>query len=393
MSDGFDVVWGEQRAGLRRFLIGLSRDIDLAEDLLQEVYLRASAGFGEFRGGDLHSWLTTIARNAYREHFRRMYTRVEVPYDGATDLPVQDAPGSDQDALLMDIRQAIREIDPSLATALIMRHCGGFTYKQIADRLGCPVGTAKWRVSEAVDRLRGILGAPRKEAATMKCTDLTGGLLLDYVEGKLPVRKLQAVRKHMEKCPACAQRLRETAEVLRSLDQVEAEYKATCAIEIDDDGITTVYMWFSMPNNDDAEMRSINLQQGGVEYMTIQGEEVTLELLPGEPAAEGMMSYTAKLPKSVAPGGEVRMHAVAKHPPGPKTVRKLEDGRWRFGPGKLTLTEELLYRAAVRIPEGARLLDAAPEPTEVRNAATTTVIWQGTCPPDGVFEFSVDYEI
>lgn len=399
MSRDIESIWAEHREYVRRVLIGLSRDLDLADDLAQEVYLRASAGFGSYRGGDARAWLAAIARNAHHDHFRRMYTRSEVPYDDTTEQASDETLGSSRDVLLISIRSAVGELDPALRNALLLKHYGGFTYKEIAERFGCPVSTVKWRVGAAIDRLRDSLGVPQKEAAAMKCTDLTGAMLLDYLEGELPPRSMRTVGRHLEQCPDCAQRLEEIAWVLRALDLVEADWKSTSFIEIDSEGFTTGYMWLSMPNKADDPMESMTLQQNGLEYMTVQGEEVTLEPLPEEPAPEeiqlsmGMRPYKAHLPQPVPLGEEVRMHMVVKHPPGPDTARLVDDGHWRFGPGRLTLTEELLYAVAVRLPDQARLLAADPEPTEVKSDTHTTLVWRGILPPDGCFEFSADYEI
>lgn len=173
-------LWESHRDYLKRVLIALTRDLDLADDLLQETYLRASQGFSGYRGGDGRAWLLTIAKNLFYEHLRKRYLLSEThirPEDDVADALV------DHD-LQIDIRQAIDQLDPTSRAALLMKHYGGFTYKDIAERLSCPVGTAKWRVSAALDRLRVALGVT--EVLTgMKCSQLDGAKLLDHVSGAL----------------------------------------------------------------------------------------------------------------------------------------------------------------------------------------------------------------
>ena len=72
---------------------------------------------------------------------------------------------------------------------------------------------------------------------------------------------------------------------------------------------------------------------------------------------------------------------------------KLENGNWRFGPGKLDLTETLLYVFAVRLPSGASVVKPQPEPREIRTNGATTVIWRDALPPNEPIEFWLDYRL
>ena len=81
LNESLREMWETHREYLRRMLIGLARDIDLADDLLQETYLNARAGIPGFRDGDARAWLATIARNAFLMHVRRPCVRLESPLD------------------------------------------------------------------------------------------------------------------------------------------------------------------------------------------------------------------------------------------------------------------------------------------------------------------------
>ena len=85
-----------------RFLLGLSRNTDLAEDLTQETFLRAMKSADRFDGRcSIVTYLCSIARNLYMDHCRKQ--RKEQPLDDAQDLSSPDW----SDALL-DREQALR---------------------------------------------------------------------------------------------------------------------------------------------------------------------------------------------------------------------------------------------------------------------------------------------
>jgi len=73
MENDLERMWETSREYVRRLLISLTRDIDLADDMLQETYLRARDGFAGYRGGDGRAWLTAIAKNVFYTHARRKY--------------------------------------------------------------------------------------------------------------------------------------------------------------------------------------------------------------------------------------------------------------------------------------------------------------------------------
>ncbi len=178
-GDGtLDNMWESHREYLRRMLIGLSKDIDLADDLLQDTYLRACHGISGYRGGDARAWLAAIAKNVFYSHARRRYVRSETPLDCDIELVDDRCPDH---LTLIEIRRALSELTQTLRTTLVMKHYAGYTYEEIAARLGCPTGTAKRRVSVALKKLRQALGAGTEEYAQMKCADLTDRRLLDHV--------------------------------------------------------------------------------------------------------------------------------------------------------------------------------------------------------------------
>lgn len=144
-----------------------------AEDLLQEVFLRAwqqAHVFDETRG-TVRSWLLSIAHNLALNELRRLRRRpqVDVPaatgdrdgddaYEGLVD-PASD-PAADAWCALRDAQMArvLAQLPPSQREVLTL-YAAGFSQSEIAARLGEPLGTIKSRMRRALCHLRDALPA------------------------------------------------------------------------------------------------------------------------------------------------------------------------------------------------------------------------------------------
>ncbi len=140
----------------------LTRNAAEAEDLVQETYARALGAAATFAGGNLKAWLFRIQRNAFIDQRRR--TRPMAPsFDPAALDALDGAPptGGDDPAQLRRVTAA--EIEAALfslsdeARAIVLLDVEGFTETEVAEILGCAVGTVKSRLSRARAALRDKL--------------------------------------------------------------------------------------------------------------------------------------------------------------------------------------------------------------------------------------------
>lgn len=142
--------------------VAITRDAALAEDVTQEVFLRAwgAAGGYDVRRASVLTWLLTITRNAAIDAVR---ARRSTPTDDEVlDQLVQDtlatAPDLEESALhRMETEQALRRLHavaPEQARAVVLAVLGGCTAAEVARREGIPLGTAKTRIRTGLRRLR-----------------------------------------------------------------------------------------------------------------------------------------------------------------------------------------------------------------------------------------------
>jgi len=149
------LVWRWQRQ-LYNFLLRLSGDRSLAEDLCQEAFLRSYLNLRELREKErFASWLFRIAVNLYRSDRRRPSPLAAADLNDATDSAGEAHPMSRE--MQLAIRTLISRLRPELREVVFLRFFHGFQFEEMATILDCPVGTLKSRLYKAVDELRAGL--------------------------------------------------------------------------------------------------------------------------------------------------------------------------------------------------------------------------------------------
>jgi RNA polymerase sigma-70 factor (ECF subfamily) len=140
-----------------------------AEDLSQEVFIRAYRGIGRFRGGaKLSSWLHRITVNAYIDSQRKRSLMVVslADEDGADIEPPDTEPqnvGGDPEGELssariaQDIERALGALSDMERAAFVMRHYHDMPIRDISEALGVAEGTVKSLLFRSVRKLRARL--------------------------------------------------------------------------------------------------------------------------------------------------------------------------------------------------------------------------------------------
>jgi RNA polymerase sigma-70 factor (ECF subfamily) len=127
----------------------------LAQDLLQEVFLKASAGLDRLtHPSKLPGWLFRIARNAVTDHYRTRKETVPVPEDLVAAEPPDDA---EAEALQAAFRRMIHSLPSPYREAILLTEVEGLTQKELAARLGISLSGAKSRVQRGRQQLKEML--------------------------------------------------------------------------------------------------------------------------------------------------------------------------------------------------------------------------------------------
>jgi RNA polymerase sigma-70 factor, ECF subfamily len=144
--------------GLRAFSVSLCGSFHQADDLVQDVLLKAWGHSESFREGtNMRAWLFTIARNTYYSLYRKRGREVQ-DVDGIHTANLAVAPSQEGVMDLADFRVALAKLPDEQREVLILVGASGLSYEQAAEICGVAVGTIKSRVSRARLRLGELLG-------------------------------------------------------------------------------------------------------------------------------------------------------------------------------------------------------------------------------------------
>jgi RNA polymerase sigma-70 factor (ECF subfamily) len=165
----FDEVVGRYKNRVYSYvarMIGSDQD---AEDLTQEVFIRMYTSLGSFRNqSSLNTWLFRIAGNICIDHYRRGKKHQNVAY--SLDEPVDGDEASqgreiadssfephrllERGEMSAQIESALVQLPDKLRAVILLHDIEGMQYDEIAQVVGCPLGTVKSRLFNARMQLR-----------------------------------------------------------------------------------------------------------------------------------------------------------------------------------------------------------------------------------------------
>jgi RNA polymerase sigma-70 factor (ECF subfamily) len=133
-----------------------------AQDLTQDVFLRAYGAYGRLRSGSNHrAWLYKIATNrAYTalKRDRRTAAHTDASFDAIQQISAGNEQIPDHQVVsrerLAEVKQCIAALPPKQSAALVMRHVQGLTYAEVAEALDCSEDSARANVYQGLRRLR-----------------------------------------------------------------------------------------------------------------------------------------------------------------------------------------------------------------------------------------------
>jgi RNA polymerase sigma-70 factor (ECF subfamily) len=149
---------------LRRYARSLTRDADLADDLVQDTLVRALRSEHLFHGGDVRAWMYTILANLNRNRLRSLARRPamsSIEENDAPDLAGPEAGGR-------DIERALALLVEDQRQALLLVVLEGLSYREVADVQGVPIGTVMSRLARARAQIKTYLDGGRPALRRVK---------------------------------------------------------------------------------------------------------------------------------------------------------------------------------------------------------------------------------
>lgn len=394
MDERLESMWDSHRNYVRRFLIGLTRDVDLAEDLLQDTFLCAWRGISGYRGGSERAWLSTIARNAYLSHVRRACVRSEVQADADLDDFIACYAGSMEHVDRLDLRSLLSELPDDLRTTLVMKYDLGMTYPEIARLTGCATVTARSRGHRAITLIRSRLDERWKPAAPV-CDGMSTGRALDYLYGLLREESMEAVEEHLRGCEKCRERVGGVRALIRTMDSRVALYRQMHLLDVDDRGVPSLHVTSGDRNMSGQPLDTLSFganRERGLRSLAVSGARLGYDASPYDDRPH-LLRYTAELPNAVLPGQDLRTVMAFGPLPTRRAVRT-DSGTYRLDWDQMPNdARKCAYVQAIRLPQGARLLSINPAPADVITNGSTTLVWRSTLKPAERFRSVLEYRL
>ena len=157
--NAYNIIVDRYKNRLLNFVYRFVKDFDVAEDIVQETFLRVYRKRHNYKAiANFSTWIFTIAGNLAKSELRRRkrWRFLSIDADNGDDRKFElPDKGMEPDRItsvrIMEqhIQDAIDELKDKYKEALILRDIEGMSYQQIAEVLNVPVGTVKSRVNRA----------------------------------------------------------------------------------------------------------------------------------------------------------------------------------------------------------------------------------------------------
>ena len=140
---------------LYRFALSLARSKPDADDLLQEACATALQRWQQYDPSQpFDRWMFRVVRNHWISEVRRRKVRHGEGQIDAQDAPELHASGSaDQTLEATQVRRKVADLDPELAQPLMLVCAEGYSYREVSELLGIPIGTVMSRIHRARKQL------------------------------------------------------------------------------------------------------------------------------------------------------------------------------------------------------------------------------------------------
>jgi RNA polymerase sigma-70 factor (ECF subfamily) len=155
MAGEFQDLLVEQLPRLRAYALSLTRNRAAADDLVQQTALKCWNGQARFEAGtNFKAWIYQIMRNEHISSFRRT-RRQQVSIDNVPEELFARDGDQETKQLTREVFVAVNKLNEGQREVLLMNCVGGLSYEEIAQALGCSIGTVKSRLWRARSELQG----------------------------------------------------------------------------------------------------------------------------------------------------------------------------------------------------------------------------------------------
>ena len=164
-SEAFEALFNAHRSMVLAVCLRMTAQVTDAEDLSQDVFLRAFVSLSKFRAeSSFSTWLYRITVNTVLMHFRKpRVSEVSIERPIVSDFArVKKEYGGVDCSLSTSVERvalgrALAQLPPGCRRILLLHEFDGYGHREIAERLQCSIGNSKSQLHRARSKMREIL--------------------------------------------------------------------------------------------------------------------------------------------------------------------------------------------------------------------------------------------
>ncbi|MCI4668320.1 MAG: sigma-70 family RNA polymerase sigma factor [Bacteroidia bacterium] len=169
-SELFGIIYKRYSDKVYRKCMSFVKDADIANDMVQDVLIKAYSQLGKFKGNSRFStWLYAITYNYCVEHYRKNSRYVKVDITEGAELPEFD--NADEDARFETrkdcLNHSLNQISHEDKEILKMKYQQNSSIKELMDYLSISESAVKMRLARARKRLKAIMQETEKRTVVM----------------------------------------------------------------------------------------------------------------------------------------------------------------------------------------------------------------------------------
>lgn len=152
----FQELWAATAERLRAYMFCSSENWADADDMVQDCYLRALRGWGQFDAkASRQAWLFGIARRTCVDWFRRRKRQgAAMSLESLDELGAAASAEPAAENISERVWDAVKSLNADQSQVIHLRFAAGLSYAQIAQALGIPVGTVRSRLHRGLEGIR-----------------------------------------------------------------------------------------------------------------------------------------------------------------------------------------------------------------------------------------------
>jgi len=152
--DMMSILFDRYHIRIFNFLLKMTRDRDISQDITQEVFYKAIKYRTSYKKGKFSSWIYTIARNIFSDYYQSQKNKDQPLDQLAFKIEQKEIDGIEKDEIKEQLDKALGQLNQSDRALIIMNRYQGIKYQEIADITGTTVGAVKTKGHRAIHKLK-----------------------------------------------------------------------------------------------------------------------------------------------------------------------------------------------------------------------------------------------